>query len=305
MSLSTQKFPSAKTSHVAAPTPTDKARIEVVPLTRHIGVEVRGIDLRHKPDEETVRAIYQAWLDHLVLIFPDQKLEQEDLIRATGFFGQIGQLSRPPKYFPKGYSKLLPGIMMISNIREKGEPIGALPDGEMMFHHDMIHAEVPSKATLLYSVEIPSTGGNTLFASGYAAYDTLDPAIRERLEDKKALHHYNYGSTIKGDTRGTEAFAERIHPVFRTHEDTGKKAIYVNRLMTVKVLDIPDDESDRLLNAVYDHAEKREFVYEHVWRVGDLLLWDNRCSSHARTDFPSTERRLMFRTTVEGNVRPY
>ena len=305
MPLLTRKSPSAKTSHVAAPTPTGKARIEVVPLTRHIGAEVRGIDLRHKPDEETVRAIYQAWLDHLVLIFPDQKLEQEDLIRATGFFGQIGKLSRPPKYFPKGYSKLLPGIMMISNIRENGEPIGALPDGEMMFHHDMIHAEVPSKATLLYSVEIPSTGGNTLFASGYAAYDTLDPAIRERLEDKKALHHYNYGSTIKGDNRGLEAFAERVHPVFRTHEDTGKKAIYVNRLMTVKVLDIPDDESDRLLNAVYDHAEKREFVYEHIWRVGDLLLWDNRCSSHARTDFPSTERRLMFRTTVEGNVRPY
>ena len=169
------------------------------------------------------------------------------MIRATGFFGPMGKLSRPPKYFPKGYSKLLPGIMMISNIRENGEPIGALPDGEMMFHHDMIHAEVPSKGTLLYSVEIPSTGGNTLFASGYAAYDTLDPAIRDRLEGKKALHHYNYGSTIKGDSRGTEAFAEREHPVFRTHEDTGKKAVYVNRLMTVKVLDLPEDESERLL----------------------------------------------------------
>ena len=83
--------------------------------------------------------------------------------------------------------------MMISNIRENGEPIGALPDGEMMFHHDMIHAEVPSKATLLYSVEIPSAGGNTLFASGYAAYDTLDPAVRNKLEGRKALHHYNYG----------------------------------------------------------------------------------------------------------------
>ena len=89
--------------------------------------------------------------------------------------------------------------MMISNIRENGEPIGALPDGEMMFHHDMIHAEVPSKATLLYSVEIPSAGGNTLFASGYAAYDTLDPAVRNKLEGRKAQHHYNYGSTQKGD----------------------------------------------------------------------------------------------------------
>jgi len=290
---------------VAKPAVAGKARFEVVPLTKHIGAQIRGIDLRKKPDAETVRAIYQAWLEHLVLIFPEQKLEQEDLIRATGFFGEIGELSRPPKYFPKGYSKLLPGIMMISNIRENGEPIGALPDGEMMFHHDMIHAAVPSKATLLYAVEIPSAGGNTLFASGYAAYDTLDTAIRDRLEGRRALHHYNYGSTIKGDSRGTEAFAECAHPVFRTHEDTGRKAVYVNRLMTVKVLDMPEDESERLLDAVYSHAERREFVYEHVWRVGDLLLWDNRCSSHARTDFPSTERRLMLRTTVQGTVRPY
>ena len=299
MSLSTQETVSSRAR------PAGKLPFEVVPLTKHIGAEIRGLDLRQKPDDETVKAIYQAWLDHLVLIFPEQKLSQEDLIRATGFFGMLGKISRPPKYFPKGYSSVLPGIMMISNIRENGEPIGALPDGEMMFHHDMIHAEVPSKATLLYSIEIPSAGGNTLFASGYAAYETLDPAIRSRLEGKKALHHYNYGSTVRGDNRGVEAFAEQVHPVFRTHEDTGKKAVYVNRLMTVKVLDMPEEESDRLLNAVYDHAEKPEFVYEHAWRVGDLLLWDNRCSSHARTDFPSTERRLMFRTTVDGNVRPY
>jgi taurine dioxygenase len=305
MSLSNQAPVSTQASGPAMDARPGKMPFEVVALTEHIGAEIRGIDLREKPDEETVRAIYQAWLDHLVLIFPNQNLSQEDLIRATGFFGEMGKLSRPPKYFPKGYSALLPGIMMVSNIRENGEPIGVLPDGEMMFHHDMIHAEIPSKATLLYSVEIPSAGGNTLFASGYAAYDALDPTIRSRLEGKKALHHYNYGSTVKGDSRGTETFAECVHPVFRTHEDTGKKAVYVNRLMTVNVLDLPQDESERLLNALYDHAEKREFVYEHVWRVGDLLLWDNRCSTHARTDFPSTERRLMLRTTVKGNVRPY
>ncbi len=131
--------------------------------------------------------------------------------------------------------------MMISNIRENGEPIGALPDGEMMFHHDMIHSEMPDKATLLYSVEIPSTGGNTLFASGYAAYDTLDPAIRNKLEGRKAIHHYNYGSVQRGDNKGTEAFGECNHPVFRTHDDTGRKAVYVNRLMTVGVVDMSDD----------------------------------------------------------------
>src|ERR1700716_3219102 len=187
-----------------------KARFEVVPLTRHIGAELRGIDLRQKPDEETIRAIYQAWLDHLVIIFPGQTLSQEDLVRVTGYFGELSELSRPAKYFPTGYSKLLPGIMLISNIRENGEPIGALPDGEMMFHHDMIHAEIPSRAPLLSAVETPSAGGNTLFASGYAAYDTLDPAVRDRLEGRKAQHHYNYGSTPKSDRRGPDGAGERL-----------------------------------------------------------------------------------------------
>ena len=278
---------------------------EVVPLTNHIGARIEGLDLRTKPDEETVHAIYRAWLDHLVIIFPGQKLSQEDLVRVTNYFGEIGDLHRPTKFFPKGYSSLLPGIMMISNIRENGEPIGALPDGEMMYHHDMIHSEVPSKGTMLYSVEIPSKGGNTLFASGYAAYETLDPEIRKALEGKKALNHYNYGSVQKGDGKGTESFGECVHPVFRTHEDTKRKAVYVNRLMTVNILDMPEDESTELLANLFDHSEKREFVYEHEWALGDLLLWDNRCSTHARTDFPSTERRLMLRTTVRGNVRPY
>src|SRR5881397_446081 len=252
-----------------------RARLDLVPLTQHIGAEIRGLDLRDKPDDEAIKAIYRAWLDHLVIVFPDQKLQQEDLVRVTGYFGEMGMPRRPPRFFPKGYSGLLPGIMLISNIRENGEPIGALPDGE------------------------------TLFASGYAAYDTLDPAVRNKLSGRKAIHHYNYGSTQKGDRKGTEAFGECIHPVFRTNEDTNRKAVYVNRLMTVGIVDMPKEESDPLLKAVFDHAEKKEFVYEHVWRVGDLLLWDNRCSSHARTDFPSTQRRLMWRTTVKGARRPY
>jgi taurine dioxygenase len=283
-----------------------RTKLEVVPLTKHIGAEIRGIDLRDTLDGETIAAIHQAWLDHLVLVFRGQSFSQEDLIRATGFFGEMGALSRPPKYFPKGYAKLLPNIMMISNIRENGETIGALPDGEMNFHHDMIHAELPHNGTLLYSVEIPSYGGDTLFASGYAAYDTLDPAIRNRLEGRKALNHYNYGTTIRGDTsKAVEAFNEAVHPVFRTHDETGRKAVYVDRLMSMRVIDMPQEESDALLNAVFDHSERPEFVYRHVWRVGDLIVWDNRCSSHARDDFPSDQRRLMLRTTVKGRVRPY
>jgi taurine dioxygenase len=282
-----------------------RTKFDIVPLTKHIGAEIRGIDLRTRPDDETVKALYRAWLDHLVLIFPGQELEQEDLLRVTTYFGEIGELNRPQKLQPSGVARLIPGIMLISNIRENGEPIGALPDGEMMFHHDTIHKEVPTKATLLYSVEIPSRGGNTLFASGYAAYETLDHAIRDPLEGRRALQHYNYGMQERGAAGAVDAFSECVHPIFRTHEDTGRKAVYVNRLMTEKVIDMEKSESDRLLNAVFDHAEKPEFVYSHRWRLGDLLLWDNRCSSHAREDFPSNERRLMLRTTIKGTVRPY
>lgn len=280
------------------------AGLKIEPLTEHIGAKVTGVDLREELSPQTIGEIRKAWLKHVVLVFPGQDLSQEDLLRTTSYFGERGKLARPAEFRPSGFDKLLPDIMLISNIRENGQTIGALPDGEMMFHHDMIHAEVPHNATLLYSVEVPTHGGNTLFASGYAAYDTLDRAVRDRVEGRLARHHYNYGSTMRGDGRGVAAFAESAHPAFRTHDETGRKAIYVNRLMTVAIDGLEQAESDDLLEKIWDHSEKPEFVYEHVWNVGDLLMWDNRCSTHARTDFPSDQRRLMLRTTIQGTHKP-
>jgi len=274
-------------------------------LSDHIGAEIQDIDLNEDQSAETIAEIEQAWFDHIILLFRGQNLDAKRQLEVTDWFGTPGKVARPKEFHPKGYEKLPEGIMLISNIRENGEPIGALPDGEMMFHHDMMHAEVPHKATMLNAVEIPARGGNTLFASGYAAYDTLPDELREPLEGRKAFHHYNYGSVQKGDDKGTPAFAESVHPVFRTHDDTGKKAIYVNRLMTEGVVDMEQSEADGLLNALFDHSENPEFVYEHEWQVGDLLLWDNRCSMHARTDFPETERRLLLRTTVLGDAKPF
>ena len=279
--------------------------IEVVPLTPNIGAEIRGVDLRQALDQETIDAIRRAWLDHVVILIRDQHLRKDDQIRFSGQFGDIGELARPKKFRTSGHDDMPDGMMLISNVRENGEPIGALPDGEMMFHHDMLHAEIPHAATLLYAVEIPSHGGNTLFASGYAAYDTLPEEVRAPLEGRKAFHHYNYGSVQKGDGKGTPAFSDSVHPVFRTHSETGRKAIYVNRLMTEGIVDMPSDESGALLQRLFDHAERPEFVYEHVWCVGDLLMWDNRCSMHARTDFPAGERRLLWRTTIASDERPY
>ena len=279
--------------------------LQFVPLTKHIGCEVRGVDLRQPLAPAAASAIYRTWLDYAVLLFRGQDLSQEDLIRVTGYFGELAPLGRPAHTLPKGFSRLLPNIMMISNIRENGQTIGALPDGEMMFHHDTIHRPDPHKATLLYSVEIPSYGGDTLFASGTAAYDTLDPAIKAKLEGRRAVNYYVYNSVVRNDKQAVDATSQAVHPVIRTHDETGRKAIYVNRLMSVKIEDLPDDESDALLNLLFDHSEKPEFVYTHVWRKGDLIVWDNRCSSHARTDFPSDQGRLLLRTTVKGTVKPY
>jgi taurine dioxygenase len=278
--------------------------IAITPLSPSIGAEITGVDLRAHLDSDTVAAIHHAWLDHLVILFRDQKLEQEDLVRFTAHFGQPAERSSPKDEQTVGQSALHRNLMLISNIRENGVPIGSLPDGELVFHHDMTFRDLPGAASILYAVEVPAHGGNTMFANCYAAYETLPDDVRQALEGRQAFHHYHFGSARKGDGKGTKASAQSTHPVFRTHDETGRKAVFVNRLMTDYVVDMPRDESDDLLARVFEHCERPEFVYEHVWRVGDLLMWDNRCSMHARTDFPSTERRLMWRTTLEGSERP-
>lgn len=279
--------------------------LKIRKLSPNIGAEIQDIDLTQEQTPETIARINEVWLENIILLFRNQNLDAERQIHVTKWFGKLGELARPKDLQPKGYEKLPDGVMLISNIREDGEPIGALPDGEMMFHHDMMHAEIPHKATMLNAVEIPSHGGNTLFASGYAAYETLSDEVRNPLEGRKAFHHYNYGSAQKGDNKGVSAFAESAHPIFRTHDDTGKKAIYVNRLMTEGIIDMDQDKADLFLSTLFDHSEKTEFVYEHEWCVGDLIMWDNRCSMHARTDFPETERRLLLRTTVTGDAKPF
>src|SRR5579862_7561581 len=289
----------AQTGREAATAPQFK------PLTKYIGCEVAGIDLREPVAPAAAAAIYRAWLDHAVLLFRDQDLTQEDLIRVTGIFGEFAPLGRPKHTLPSGFSKILPNIMLISNIRENGETIGALPDGEMMFHHDTIHRDDPHKATLLYSVEVPTYGGDTLFASGTAAYAALDPAMKDKLAGLRAVNFYVYNSVTRDDKQGVNATSQAVHPVVRTHDETGRKALYVNLLMSVRIEGMTEADSDALLDFLFDHSEKPEFVYTHVWRKGDLIVWDNRCSSHARTDFPSDQRRLLLRTTVKGTCRPY
>ncbi len=267
-----------------------------------IGAEVTGIDLARPLSDAEAAGIERAWLDHLVLVFRDQDLDLEAQLRFSGQFGVVGERSRPAEIRPEGADSH-PAIMLISNIRENGRPIGSLPDGEMWFHHDMCYVAEPYRGTMLFAIDIPAHGGNTLFANMYAAYDRLDAATRERIAGRRALQIYNYSVTEKVPLDGDlDAYPHFVQPVAITHPRTGRKALYVNPLMTARIEGLPEDESDELLEALFGFAEDRGVIYEHVWREGDLVMWDNWCSCHARTDFPETERRLLRRCTILGEA---
>jgi taurine dioxygenase len=154
---------------------------------------------------------------------------------------------------------------------------------------------------MLYAIEVPKVGGSTLFANAYSAYETLPDEIKRSLDGRKALNAYDYDSaaTIRGADVSPDA-PSYAHPMVRTHPATRRKALYVNRLMTRRIEGLPPRESDELLALLFDHQEQPQFIYEHVWRPGDILMWDNRCTLHARTDFSSEERRLLRRVTILG-----
>lgn len=272
---------------------TGLRRLSVRPLTPVIGAEILGLDLRQPLDPATVTALRTAWHDHAVLLLRDQELTEADQIRFGESFGELGRVfsHREGRH---------PAILLVSNIRENGKLIGALPDGEMQFHSDQCYVEHPPAGTMLYGIEIPSQGGDTMFASMYAAYDTLSDAMKATLEGLRGINYYD--PTTDYVVRKGPPSAKALtwtHPVIRVHPATGRKALYVNRLMTYAIEGMPEAESEKLLNALFDHQEQRQSVYQHVWRPGDVILWDNRCTLHARTDFSAAERRLLRRITVQ------
>ena len=270
--------------------------LTAAPLSPAIGAEIVGLDLRAPLDDVQFEVILRAWHHHCVLLFRNQHLEAEDQLR---FAGRFGELSKVINNHSKNSGH--PSVMLVSNIRKDGQLIGGLPDGEMYFHSDQCYVERPIKATTLYAIELPRQGGNTLFANMYLAYETLPADVQRQIAGLKAMNVYDYDNnpTMRGSTI-REGVPHYAHPIVRTHPDTGRKALFVNRLMTDHILDVPRAESDRLLGFLFDHQEQRRFVYEHVWSPGDLMLWDNRCSLHARTDFDPRERRLLRRVAILG-----
>ena len=285
---------------------TGAGKINVEPLAAPTGAKVTGVKIGEGRSAAEYAVIHQAWLDHQVLVFPEQDMTEADQIAFTRHWGDMPLRKRYAGRREEG-RRSHESIMLISNIRENGEPIGSLPDGDMMFHSDGQYDEHPYRYTMLYALEVPSSGGNTLFANLYKAYETLPPELKNRLAVVEAQHGYYAGRHVTPEilnTLGIERVADNwAHPVFTAHEETGRPVLYVSRLLTQGLRGLPEEEGNDILDQLLDHVERDDLVYEHVWSPGDFVIWDNRCLNHARTDFPGGERRLLRRTTVQG-VRP-
>jgi taurine dioxygenase len=293
------------------------AEATVIPLgtpgTLAPGAEVRGVDLSRPIDPGTADLLRAAWRDHQVIVLRGQSLSPDDQMRFCVVFGDIGRRARPieTRNEPQGAPD---GMMFVSNLKVDGKNIGSLPDGEMQFHIDQIYTERPAMGTSLYALEVPRLGGDTLFANLYAAYDRLTAATQRRIAGLKAVHYFDYGN-LGATTRDAVTQAARddatraardsaphaAHPIVRTHPTTGRKALFVCRLMTGYIENMAHDESDALLEELFEQVERPDIVYAHRWRAGDLLLWDNRCTVHARTDFDPGERRHLRRFTIQGD----
>jgi taurine dioxygenase len=266
-------------------------------LTPTLGAEIIGVDLTKPIAPEVFEAIHAVWLEKLVILIRGPKLSQDDQVRFAELFGPLKSRTRTDA---ANHNKGNDAVMFVSNLRENGQLVGSHPDGEMHFHSDQSHQEKPCAATMLYAMEVPSTGGNTLFANAYYAYETLPQSVRDQIDGLRAIHAYDYehGETRSGTVR--PGVPQASHPIVRTHPETGRKALYVSRLMTAEIEGMNTAESEELLMYLFAHIERKEFVFEHVWQREDLILWDNRCALHARTDFSAAELRHMRRVTIKG-----
>lgn len=268
------------------------------PLSSVIGAEAVGFDPRDFTDADR-DALQQAWYQHLVMLIRSPKVLSDN--EFVTFMSRMGQIENARKLSPLSTRQ---EVMIISNIRENGELVGALPDGELSFHFDRVHQKKPTRATVLHAIEIPDKGGETCFANMYAAYDALPDTVKKKIDGRHALNTYEYGATSAGVKKIDEDAPTAVHPVVRTIPETGRKSLFVSRLMTDKIIGLPEDESRALLNLISDHCEQPQFIYQHRWQVGDILMWDNRCSTHARMDFDSSQRRLMKRIALADAVVP-
>jgi taurine dioxygenase len=300
---------------VAAQQSGRRARFEVVPADAALGAEVRGLDLRAL-DDATFGALHQAWLHHVVLVFRGQSLTAEDLVVLVRRFGvpvtssNLHQRNLEGRAANRLYN-LPPEVTVVSNVRDRGESIGILGDGEVVWHSDFSFKERPTAARMLVAMEVPAReqGGNTFFMNCYAAYDALPADLKRRMSGmtiKQAdivdtAMRIRPGMSLDMDIR---AVPGPSHPVISTHPETGHNLLFLGRRHGAYVNGCTLEESEKLLDRLWAHAAQPRFWYEHKWSTGDVVVWDNRAVLHRRDAFDADSRRVLYAAQVEGH-RPY
>jgi len=281
--------------------------LTIKPVTQAVGAVISGVDLSRLSDAEFAQ-IESAWNRHSALLFRDQHLSDDDLL---AFSRRFGELDPPPvqehgRQSPEGY----PDIYVVSNVLDaKGAPIGALGAGEAVWHTDMSYLTTPPDASMLYSLEVPPSGGNTWVLGMQAAWSTLPEALKAKVRGRRIKHDgtYNSGGFLrKGVTPSDDPHTApgAWHPAVLRHPVTGAPSLFLGRRRNSFVEGLSQSESDALLDALWAHIERPDLRYEHVWRVGDLLLWDNRSTMHRRDPFDNATRRVMHRTQIKGKAAP-
>jgi len=278
-------------------------KITITPGQGRFVAEVSGVDLSQPMDDGRFAQIHDAFIAHSVLVFRGQRLSNEEHIAFSRRFGEL-EIHTAKHWLLPDY----PEILVLSNRGEKGtKPI---VNGGAYWHSDITYKAKPPLGSLLYALEVPPEGGDTLFADMHAAYDGLDEATKTRIENLQAIHRYGdrYQLMAKEDKDRPALTAEQlaevpdvVHPVVYTHPESGRRALYVNEGFTVGIEDLPEDESSVLLEKLFNQSVRDGHIYRHRWQAGDLVMWDNRCTMHRATEYDARHNRAMHRTTIQGD----
>lgn len=267
--------------------------MDIRKLTPTFGAEVTGVDLSQPLSDGMFGMIEMLWHKYSMLVFKDQTLSDTRQV-------EFGRMFVPPERKGDGY------VRFVTNLKKDGKPIGIFPEGELQFHSDRCSYADPAIGTILFAQKVPKVGGNTRFIDCYGALEMLPKTMQSWLMVKTITNSYDYETTdninVRADNIATELTAHSYsHPMVRMHPKTKRNALYVNRLMTAKIDNMDIEESDRLLNLLFTHLENTpSIMYDHKWTVGDLVIWDNRCMLHGRTDFDPLEERLLRKFTLAG-----
>ncbi len=281
----------------------DSFRVEL--FDAPLGAEILGLDLNRPLAARDFQRIHKAHLDHHLLVFRDQRITPQQQVDFSRRFGPLQIHVLRNFQLPSN-----PEVLIISNIIEDGQPTG-LGDAGHFWHSDLSYKETPSLGSLLHAQELPAEGGDTLFANMHLAYDTLPAALRNAVQGARAEHSYlaQYEELRRRSPFRpalTQAQIDEVkpvvHPVVRTHPETGRKALFVSEHFTTRIVGLPDDESRALLAELFAHSVRPEHVYRHRWAPHDLVFWDNRSLMHLAAGTPAHLRRKLYRTTIEGDV---